>query len=82
MMRLTTLFSMMLLSVAIAMAGPQRYSSNIQGDVNADGEVNIADVNFLIDDILGHIGNKTCDLNEDGEINIADVNAIIGIILK
>ena len=73
---------MMLLSVAIAMAGPQRYSSNIQGDVNADGEVNIADVNFLIDDILGHIGNKTCDLNEDGEINIADVNKLIDIIFN
>ena len=81
-MRLTTLFSLMFLSVAMAMAGPHRYSSNIQGDVNADGEVNIADVNFLVDDILGHIGNVACDLNEDGEINIADVNMLIDIIIN
>ena len=51
------------------------------GDVNGDGEVNIADVNALIDGVLG--GDKTdrMDVNLDGEINIADVNALIGIIL-
>ena len=82
MMRLTTLFTLFLLSVAMAVAAPQRYSSNIQGDVNADGEVNIADVNFLVDDILGHIGNSTCDLNEDGEVNIADINVLIDLIIN
>ena len=82
MMRLTTLFSLFILSIAVALAGPHRYSSNIQGDVNADGEVNIADVNVLVDDILGHIGNTKCDLNKDGEINIADINAVINMILS
>ena len=82
MMRLTTLFTLFLLSVAMAVAAPQRYSSNIQGDVNADGEVNIADVNFLVDDILGHIGNSTCDLNEDGEVNITDINVLIDLIIN
>ena len=55
------------------------------GDVNADGEVNIADVNCLIDIILGV---RTADefegrafVNDDDEVNIADVNAIIDIIL-
>lgn len=51
-MRLTTLFSLILLSAVMALAGPRHYSSNIVGDVNADGEVNIADVNALIDIIL------------------------------
>ena len=51
-MKLTTLFSMILLSVAMAFAGPYRASSNIEGDVNADGEVNISDVNTVIDLIL------------------------------
>ena len=64
------------------MAAPHRYSSNIQGDVNADGEVNIADVNFLVDNILSHINNPKCDLNEDGEINIADINMLIDLIIN
>ena len=82
MKRLTTLFSLLLLSVAVAMAGPRQYSSNIQGDVNADGEVNIADINMLIDVILGHSANPKCDLNNDSEINIADINVLIDLILN
>ena len=57
----------------------------IHGDVNGDGEVNIADVNTLIDIILGGaVDDETmerADLNGDGEINIADINAEIDIIL-
>lgn len=54
-------------------------------DVNADGEVNIADVNTLIDVILdgttsGDV-NKRADVNNDGEINVADVNALINNII-
>ena len=64
------------------MAGPRQYSSNIQGDVNADGEVNIADINMLIDVILGHSANPKCDLNNDSEINIADINVLIDLILN
>ena len=52
------------------------------GDVNGDGEVNIADINALIDVILGEQGNYRCDVNKDGEVNIADVNAVIDIILS
>ena len=50
-------------------------------DVNRDGEVNIADVNAVIDAILGVSAGETCDANGDGEVNIADVNAIIDAIL-
>lgn len=57
--------------------------AKITGDVNNDGEVNIADINTVIDVILGghsdHI--SACDVNGDGEINIADINTIIDIIL-
>ena len=53
------------------------------GDVNGDGEVNIADVNALIDAVLsGNTSNSACDVNADGEINIADVNAVIDMILN
>jgi len=57
----------------------------IKGDVNGDGEVNIADINALLDIILGGEADDDtlirADVNEDGEINIADVNALIDIIL-
>lgn len=56
--------------------------SAIPGDVNLDGEINIADVNALIDIILSGTSNLTGDVNGDGEINIADVNAVIDIILS
>ena len=51
------------------------------GDVNGDGEVNIADVNAVIDVVLGGGNNNAADVNHDGEINIADINAVIDIIL-
>ena len=56
------------------------------GDVNADGEVNIADVNVLIDIILAGTPfgcpPVLADCNGDDEVNIADINRIIDIILK
>lgn len=54
---------------------------HILGDVNDDGEVNIADINSVINVILGDISSQLADVNNDGEVNIADVNRIIGIIL-
>ena len=51
------------------------------GDVNGDGEVNIADVNSVIDMILRDDPQLAGDVNNDGEINIADVNAVIAVIL-
>ena len=63
--------------------GPIDY---VIGDVNGDGEVNIADVNAAINVILGGIATpeimKRADVNDDGEVNIADINAIIDLILK
>ena len=53
------------------------------GDVNRDLEVNIADVNAVINIILGGNGSTSAaDVNGDGEINIADINAVIDIILR
>ena len=59
--------------------------ADLPGDVNHDGEVNVADINIIIDIILGgNVDDQTrerADVNGDGEVNIADINAIIGIIL-
>ena len=53
----------------------------IPGDVNHDGEVNIADANALLNIILSGVIDYSGDVNDDGEVNIADINAVINIIL-
>ena len=58
------------------------YAQNAYGDVNNDGEVNVADVNAVIDVILSSGSSSSADVNGDGEINIADVNVLIDIILN
>lgn len=55
---------------------------DLPGDVNADGSVNIADINALIAAILDGNGNQLYDVNGDGSINITDINAIIDWILN
>ena len=61
-------------------------SEVLVGDVNADGEVNIADVTRIIDIILGGYADdallERADVNKDDEINIADVTKVIDIILS
>ena len=55
--------------------------NTVVGDVNNDGEINIADVNAVTDCILTNDFTDRSDVNGDGEVNIADINALIGIIL-
>ena len=56
----------------------------IKGDVNGDGEVGVADVNMLVNIILG--GDDTSegrsDVNGDGEVSLADINEVVSIILQ
>lgn len=54
----------------------------LKGDVNGDGEVSIADVNYVINLIITGNNNLAGDVNGDGEVSIADVNAVIEIILR
>ena len=56
----------------------------ILGDVNNDGEVNIADVTTLVDYLLNNsieINMEAANMNGDDEVNIADVTAIIDYLL-
>ena len=57
-----------------------------RGDVNCDWEVNIADVNQLIEEVLKGVSYHSFytyahDVNGDHEINIADINAAIDAVL-
>ena len=59
----------------------------IPGDVNGDGEINIADANSVIDVVImggnsGHTRVPAADMNDDGEVNITDVNEIINLIIN
>lgn len=59
---------------------------SIEGDVNKDGKLTIADVTALVNIILGHPGEDVdmdaADVNGDEKTTIADVTALVNKILK
>ena len=61
---------------------PQDEPQPLTGDVNGDGEVNVADINAVINHILSGGFLPTADVNGDGEVNIADINTLINLILE
>ena len=63
---------------------------SLTGDANGDGKVDIADVNAVINAMLGRgsltpdpspEGEGLCDVTGDGQVDISDVNAVINIML-
>ena len=59
-------------------------SPAVKGDVNGDGKVDVADVNVIIDIILGNATFEqypAADVTGDGKVDVADVNAVIDVIL-
>ncbi len=56
--------------------------SNLVGDLNYDGEINIVDIITIINIILDEQFNSLADINEDEVINILDVVQCINIILN
>lgn len=56
---------------------------NLQGDVNLDGQVTIADITTLVNIVLGKQTDvaAAADINQDGQVTIADVTALLKIIL-
>lgn len=60
------------------------FETFVQGDVNGDGSVTIADVTALVNIILGKStapASGVADVNNDGTVTIADVTALVNIIL-
>ena len=56
-----------------------------RGDINADGKVDVSDVNIIINLMLGKAQVNafpgTADLNNDNKIDVSDVNIVINIML-
>ena len=50
-------------------------------DVNGDNRVDVADVNAVINVILGKSVNPLADVTNDGQVDVTDVNAVINAIL-
>ena len=60
-------------------------TSELKADVNLDGEVTVADVNAVIDVIVGSGMDQQviqrADVNGDGEVTVADINQVIDAII-
>ena len=55
----------------------------IEGDVTQDGLVNVSDIVFLVNSILGSGVDAGCaDMNGDGSVNVSDVVALVNVILS
>ena len=50
-----------------------------KGDVNEDGEVNVADISAIISHMAGTKEYEKADVNGDGDVNVADVSTVITI---
>ena len=56
-------------------------SSELHGDLNSDGVINIQDIIVMVHFILNDNNNECSDINEDGLIDILDIINLLDIIL-
>ncbi len=51
----------------------------IEGDVNGDGTVDVADISAIISTMAGTDSNYDADVNGDGTVDVADISMVISI---
>jgi hypothetical protein len=56
----------------------------MEGDVNGDGTVDVADISSIISVMANSVGSGSpaaiaADVNDDGTVDVADVSAVIMI---
>jgi hypothetical protein len=56
--------------------------SNLIGDSNLDGSVDVLDVVYIVNTILSDGYNVYGDMNSDGELNVVDIVLLMDIILS
>ena len=58
------------------------FAPRVAGDVNGDGTVDVADINAIIDIMLGKAAAvDVADVTGEGSVDVSDVNAVINIML-
>jgi len=57
-------------------------NSNLLGDLNYDGEIDVVDAIIIINIILNEQFDSLADLNEDNAINIIDIVLLVDIIIN
>ena len=53
----------------------------LTGDVNADGELSVADVTALVALVVAHESTERSDVNADGETSVADVTTLVQLLM-
>jgi len=56
--------------------------TNLAGDLNYDGEINVVDAIIIVNMILNEQFDSSADLNEDEVINVMDIVLLVNIILN
>ena len=64
------------------LAFPVSLGNSFNGDVNADGVVNILDIVLLGNMVLSDEYDSTADLNNDGLLNVLDIVVLVDTILN
>ena len=54
----------------------------LTGDVNADGELSVADVTALVALVVAHESTERSDVNADGETSVADVTTLVQLLMQ
>ena len=59
------------------------WSSDLSGDVNQDGVINVSDIVITVNIVLGMSPfNELADINGDGIVNVQDIILLVNIILS
>ena len=56
--------------------------NNILGDLDQNGDLNVADIVMLVSWILNDTFDETGDLDQNGDLNVADIVFLVSIILE
>lgn len=80
-MKINKLLAVLAVSLLMCMIPCRAMASDLIGDINNDGNVNVSDVTLLISNLLKGNTQWIQDLNGDGAVNIADVTMLISYVL-
>ena len=61
--------------------GTKEKKDDMNGDVNGDGKVDRADIEEIVQIIVGTSDNPNGDVTGDGKVNVADIVAIVNIMM-